>query len=76
MVRLKNDLLYDVAVGQSARNGTSTAAASRGFGEEISIRGTAGPYMVIGSNFAPGTTAADIESAMIPSGAKCRAVGS
>ena len=68
MVRLKNDLLYDVAVGQSARNGTSTAAASRGFGEEISIRGTAGPYVVVGSNFAPGTTAADIESAMIPSG--------
>ena len=35
--------------------------------KEISIRGTAGPYIVIGSNFAPGTTAADIESAMIPS---------
>lgn len=36
---------------------------------EISIRGTApGPYLVIGSNFAPGTTAADIESAMQPSG--------
>ena len=36
---------------------------------EINIRGTApGPYLVIGSNFAPGTTAADIESAMQPSG--------
>lgn len=35
----------------------------------INIRGTApGPYLVVGSNFAPGTTAADIESAMQPSG--------
>ncbi len=59
---MKNDLLYDAAVTQSPRNGNS-----RTFGEEISIRGTAGPYVVIGSNFAPGTTAADIESAMIPS---------
>ncbi|KAL8631213.1 hypothetical protein Q9189_003058 [Teloschistes chrysophthalmus] len=37
-------------------------------GAEISIRGSAGPYTVIGSNFAPGTTAADIESAMHPVG--------
>ena len=35
--------------------------------------------MVIGSNFAPGTTAADIESAMIPSGGEmqsCRIISS
>ena len=51
-------------MSQSPRNGV----APRRPGEEISIRGTAGPYVVIGSNFAPGTTAADIESAMIPSG--------
>ena len=62
--QVKNDLLLDAAVTQSQRNGP----ASRRPGEEISIRGTAGPYVVIGSNFAPGTTAADIESAMIPSG--------
>ncbi|KAI4172286.1 MAG: hypothetical protein LQ348_006805 [Seirophora lacunosa] len=37
-------------------------------GGEISIRGAAGPYTVIGSNFAPGTTAADIESALAPIG--------
>lgn len=60
----KNDLLYETAVTQTPRNGTTR----NGFNEEISIRGTAGPYTVIGSNFAPGTTAADIESAMIPSG--------
>ena len=65
MIRqVKNDLLYDSAVSQLSRNGPSLKALS----EEISIRGTAGPYTVIGSNFAPGTTAADIESAMIPSG--------
>lgn len=65
---IKNDVLYNTAVAQSPRDGTPTTSTSRVYGEEISIRGTAGPYVVIGSNFAPGTTAADIESAMIPSG--------
>ena len=32
--------------------------------KEFSIKGAAGPYVVVGSNFAPGTTAADIQSAM------------
>lgn len=76
MVRqVKDDLLYNTAVTQSPRNGV----ASKGLGEEISIRGTAGPYVVIGSNFAPGTTAADIESAMVPSGSEmqsCRIISS
>ncbi|KAF7539322.1 hypothetical protein G7054_g2226 [Neopestalotiopsis clavispora] len=39
-------------------------APSRG----LSIRGLAGPYAVMAQNFAPGTTAADIESAMTPVG--------
>lgn len=46
-------------------------------GAEISIRGLAGPYTVVGSNFAPGTTAADIEAAMLPIGGQmqdCRVV--
>lgn len=34
----------------------------------MSIRGLAGPYTVIAENFAPGTTAADIQSAMTPVG--------
>lgn len=34
----------------------------------ITIRGLAGPFTVMGQNFAPGTTAADIESAMTPFG--------
>ncbi|ERF75786.1 hypothetical protein EPUS_01616 [Endocarpon pusillum Z07020] len=33
-------------------------------GSGLSIRGTAGPFVVQASNFAPGTTAADIEAAM------------
>ena len=73
--QVKDDLLYNTAVVQSPRNGV----ASRGLGEEISIRGTAGPYVVVGSNFAPGTTAADIESAMMPSGGEmqsCRIISS
>lgn len=65
---IKNDLLFNAAVAHSPRNGTPSTINTRGLGEEISIRGTASPYVVVGSNFAPGTTAADIESAMIPSG--------
>ncbi|KAF7560312.1 hypothetical protein G7046_g3831 [Stylonectria norvegica] len=34
----------------------------------LSIRGLAGPFGVMAQNFAPGTTAADIESAMTPVG--------
>ena len=45
----------------------------------MSIRGLAGPYVVVGSNFAPGTTSADIESAMVPLGGEmqsCRIITS
>lgn len=34
----------------------------------MTIRGLAGPFAVMAQNFAPGTTAADIESAMTPVG--------
>lgn len=37
-------------------------------GPELSIRGIAGPFSVLAQNFAPGTTAADVESAMTPVG--------
>ncbi|KAF6836013.1 pentatricopeptide repeat protein [Colletotrichum plurivorum] len=43
----------------------------------LSIRGLAGPFAVMAQNFAPGTTAADIESAMTPVGGEmlsCRIV--
>lgn len=45
----------------------------------LSIRGLAGPYTIIAENFASGTTAADIESAMTPIGGpilKCTMVAS
>ena len=66
----RNDSLYDAATGTSQENGV---------GDGLSIRGLAGPYVVIGQNFAPGTTAADIESAMEPSGGamqSCRIMSS
>ncbi|KAL7941962.1 hypothetical protein V8C42DRAFT_333181 [Trichoderma barbatum] len=34
----------------------------------MTIRGLAGPFAILGQNFAPGTTAADVESAMTPVG--------
>ncbi|KAI9886903.1 MAG: hypothetical protein M1823_001272 [Watsoniomyces obsoletus] len=43
----------------------------------LSIRGTAGPFAVMASNFAPGTTASDIEAAMSPVGGEilsCRLI--
>lgn len=64
----RNDRLYEAATSQSPLNGTSHETDAEADGKEISIRGIAGPYLVIGSNFAPGTTAADIQSAMVPSG--------
>ncbi|KAH6841136.1 hypothetical protein B0I37DRAFT_232183 [Chaetomium sp. MPI-CAGE-AT-0009] len=47
------------------------------FNKGITIRGLAGPFVVMAQNFAPGTTAADIESAMTPVGgivSSCRLV--
>ncbi|KAI8628693.1 hypothetical protein F5Y19DRAFT_436855 [Xylariaceae sp. FL1651] len=45
----------------------------------ITIKGLAGPFAVLAQNFAPGTTAADIESALTPVGgliSSCRLVKS
>ena len=61
----------------SPRNGSFASANTNKNGGELNIRGSAGPYVVIGSNFAPGTTAADIESAMVPEGGqieRCRII--
>ncbi|EAQ88952.1 hypothetical protein CHGG_05571 [Chaetomium globosum CBS 148.51] len=47
------------------------------FNKGITIRGLAGPFVVMAQNFAPGTTAADIESAVTPVGGivtSCRVV--
>ncbi|KAL9123560.1 MAG: hypothetical protein Q9217_007017, partial [Psora testacea] len=71
--KVKHELLSEALAAKGAPSTPSLKAV----GPEISIRGAAGPYVVIGSNFAPGTTAADIESAMIPSGGEmqsCRII--
>lgn len=69
IVRLaRNDRIHGAVASKPPHNGVSRQNNMSGTDEEISIRGLAGPYVVIGNNFAPGTTAADIESAMIPSG--------
>ncbi|KAL9078272.1 MAG: hypothetical protein Q9157_002818 [Trypethelium eluteriae] len=50
-----------------------------GKSDNIHIKGMAGPYIVVASNFAPGTTAADIESVMAAVGGEmlsCRLISS
>lgn len=70
----------NAGAGGSRRGGglqqlAAQAPAAPPVARGISIRGLAGPYVVMAQNFAPGTTAADIESAMLPVGGlvnKCR----
>ncbi|KAJ5172535.1 hypothetical protein N7492_005128 [Penicillium capsulatum] len=45
-------------------SGNSQATVRQSSG--LSIKGASGPFVVVGSNFAPGTTAADIQSALEP----------
>ncbi|KAK4620153.1 hypothetical protein CLAFUW4_11551 [Fulvia fulva] len=47
------------------------APVANGNGASMSIRGAAGPFVVLAANFAPGTTAADIESVMQEIGGEC-----
>ena len=71
--------LYDAVNAGPLRNGLSNQAGRGAIGKGIIIRGLAGPYVVMGSNFAPGTTSADIESAMTPVGGEmqsCRVLTS
>ena len=75
----RNNRLYEAVTAQAPPNGLKDQVNTNKLGEEINIRGLAGPYVVIGTNFASGTTAADIESAMVPSGGemqRCRIVAS
>ncbi|KAF9875623.1 hypothetical protein CkaCkLH20_07004 [Colletotrichum karsti] len=62
----RSDLMADVQM-------TNVASVRKG----LSIRGLAGPFPIMAQNFAPGTTAADIESAMTPVGGEmlsCRII--
>ena len=69
----RNDRLFTSLKSQTSRNGKDDEMNVDEPVDEISIRGLAGPYVVIASNFAPGTTAADIESAMVPNGGEIQA---
>lgn len=71
---------FNPPTGPKAQNKKAPAAQAQRNGAkepEISIRGLAGPFSVLMQNFAPGTTAADIESVMTPVGGEmlvCRVV--
>jgi hypothetical protein len=67
----RNDRLYTALNGSAsspALNSQFNIVGSAKTTAGISIRGLAGPYIVIAKNLASGTTAADIESAMTPVG--------
>lgn len=67
----RSDTMADVQMTSAPP--ISTVTVNKG----LSIRGLAGPFAVMAQNFAPGTTAADIESAMTPVGGEmlsCRIV--
>lgn len=51
-----------------AENGQANVRKAKNTGFSIKGAGSTGPYIVLGSNFAPGTTAADIQSALEPVG--------
>ena len=62
----RNSRTYDKFASTLNRNANGRSDSAPGF----SIRGVAstGPFAVIASNFAPGTTASDIEAVMAPHG--------
>ena len=60
----KGNRLYDSLTTEANLNGQPTLAPSQPAGNSMSIRGLAGPYVVVASNFAQGTSDADIASAV------------
>lgn len=50
-----------LSLAQSSRD---TKISPKPTNSGLSIKGASGPFVVVGSNFAPGTTAADIQSAL------------
>ena len=60
----RDDRLYAALQSDSTDEQMNILGASRG----LTIRGAAGPFVVVASNFAPGTTASDIQASMEPLG--------
>lgn len=50
----------------NARSGNLAQSSRLSGGSNMTIKGASGPFIVVGRNFAPGTTAADIQSALEP----------
>lgn len=77
-MQAENDNRIHDAIQAAQSMGNSSQINVRGArGPGLSIKGMAGPYVVVASNFAPGTTAADIETAMHPVGGEmisCRLI--
>ena len=77
--RSRDDRLLELANANGQSKSKSRELLEEVNGSGITIRGLAGPYVVMASNFAPGTTSADIESAMLPLGGEmqsCRIMSS
>ncbi|MCJ1472739.1 hypothetical protein MMC13_001388 [Lambiella insularis] len=63
----KNSQTYNSSSANQESNSPAVNTFAQHGGRGMTIRGLAGPYVVIASNFAPGTTSADIQSAMVSS---------
>lgn len=77
----RGNRLYQELRAEPSPNGSHNQAAQTKGASGISIRGAAQPtgWTVVASNFAPGTTAADIEAVMTPVGGEmlgCRLTSS
>ncbi|KAI0383147.1 hypothetical protein F5Y04DRAFT_251934 [Hypomontagnella monticulosa] len=75
--QLANAYERTTSTGTARQQMNVRPAPTQPSGQGITIRGLAGPFAVMAQNFAPGTTAADIESAMTPVGglvSECRLV--
>ncbi|KAI9846785.1 MAG: hypothetical protein M1837_003634 [Sclerophora amabilis] len=61
----RDNRLFAALTSEASLNGSSDQLNVRG-SSGMTIRGAAGPFTVLATNFAPGTTADDIEAAIAP----------
>jgi hypothetical protein len=75
----KKDRINPDQVWKAMQSDNGNVIEPRSNRTNLSIKGASGPFIVVGSNFAPGTTAADIQSALEPATGpmlSCRIVSS
>lgn len=76
--RVNSEQVWNAIRAGNAQANVRSAKQGRASGD-LSIKGASGPFVVVGRNFAPGTTAADIQSALEPTTGpmlSCRIVAS